>query len=540
MVTDERELRDNIEDEDWLNAIRNNASVDYRARIPEATQANIQDTVQKLVSNRPLMNEAINVLVNRIGAVIYADNLSFVNPLGKFKRESMMYGDTIEEIMVGLIDAQEYDGYRDELEKEVFGAMTPEVQASYHRVNRRNKYKLTVREPQMRQAFLSSGGVSQFITNLMSSQQTSDAWDEYLAMANLFGEYERADGFFKVQVPDLVSTGATDEDARVMLKEFRKWAGRLPFPSRNYNAAGMPSSARPEQLELFITPEAESTVDVDALAGAFNIDRANFKFRKNVILPEHFNIPGAQAILTTPNFFVVADQLIETTSIENPANLARNFWLHHWQAISASRFVPAILFTTEPGTPIVINPTPVTGVTDITVYDRDNNVTTNATRGQFYNVVAQAETEGVNDAVRYEVEGKQSVHTDITQNGVLIVGPDEPATSLTIKAYAVDTEIPQLLSEASVNVIGDLVTVWPQPNVKDDEDGDGVFEVTPVEPLFDGSTIAIPTVPGVEYQIDGSPVTGDVDIDVETTVTAVAESGNEIAAGAETSWTFTP
>lgn len=538
---DIRPLRDDVTNVEWLNAIRNEAGYDYQRRIPEATQANVQDVVQNLMEFRPLMNEFINVLVNRIGLVLFKNTL-WTNPLAKFKRGMLTHGDTIEEIMTGLLEATVYDPDRDELEKEIFGAMTPEVQASYHKVNRRNRYKLTVKEPLLRQAFTSNDGLSRFITDLMSAPQTSDQWDEFLLMANLFKEYERAGGFFKVQVGDVGAQESDSNDSRFMLRRLREFANTLPFISRQYNAAGMPVAANPDELELFVTADADAAMDVEALAGAFNIDRMNFASRKTVIPAQYFGIEGVQAILTTRDFFVVADQLITTTTAQNPAALLTNYWLHHWEVISASRFVPAILFSTQPGDVIVIPDTPVTGVENVTVRDDEGTTVTSVERGTLYTVGADVTTDGVNTAVRWELEGAESTFTKLSQTGVLYVAPNESAGSLTIKAYAVDTDIPQLEAEATVTVTGDLLTLWPNPSVGTDSDNDGLIEVTPEALTMDeNNVVTIPAVVGVQYRKAGVAVNNGSthEITAETTFDAVARSGHELTAGTYT-WTFTP
>lgn len=62
----------------------------------------------------------------------------------------------------------------------------------------------------------------------------------------------------------------------------------------------------------------------------------------------------------------------------------------------------------------------------------------------------------------------------------------------------------------------------------------------PEEPTFDGSSITIPTVTGVEYQVDGSAVTTSVAVaDGESvTVVAVPTTGYYFATSADDEWTF--
>lgn len=559
MVKDIRPLKDNMHNADWLNAVRNTAGPDYQSRVPEATQANVEQVINDLWQVPALRNQFIDGLINRIGMVLYK-TLSWTNPLGKFKRGMLQYGETIEEIFFGLLQATTYDPNRDELEKELFGAMTPEVQVSYHHIDRQDKYKLTVREPELRKAFLSGGGVSEFMTGLMGMLQNSDQLDEYLIMTNLFSIYDEKGGFFNENVADLsdVST-ATSDDARLMLKKLRRYSNLLPFYSRNYNAAGMPSFARPEELELFVTASADAEMDVDGLAAAFNIGKMEFASRKTVLPDAAFGIDGAQAILSTRDLFVCADSRIETASMYNPSALLNNYWLHHWGVYSMSRFAPAILFSTRPSDTINGIVYTIASVSAPVVYPYDRTTgtwsaaVTKVDRGQTYRVDSNAVTSpagGPNDAVIYSIAAGTagtplSQFTYITNGGELIVGSDEDNTSIIITVTSVDDNTKT--NTATVTVAGAKINPWPNPNVIPDSDDDGLLEVTPTKPDWKvaTNTITIPTKEGVQYKNGATVLTNGQQIVVANgtpvTITAVAfpTTGYELASGATASWTFT-
>src|SRR5690349_838319 len=91
-----------------LDRIRKGMSPDYQSRIPEATKAGVQATMKALMGYRPARNQFIDALVNRIG-LTYAQSVSWSNPLAEFKRGMLGFGDTIEEIQLGLIKAKTYD-----------------------------------------------------------------------------------------------------------------------------------------------------------------------------------------------------------------------------------------------------------------------------------------------------------------------------------------------------------------------------------------------------------------------------------------------
>lgn len=505
-----RPFKNDVSNVDILNAIRKNASSDYQRRIPDATKANIRETLENLTNARPYWNEFIDALVNRIGMEIYKSR-TWTNPLAQFKIGQLEFGDTIEEIMTGLLEAKVYDPSREYLEKDIFGTERPDVDASYHKVNRQNWYKVTVNEALLQQAFNTPTGLSSFIQQLMESPLTSDNYDEFLLTTSLFADYHSNGGFFNVQVPDLRNIDSDSADARFALRRMREMAGTLPFLSSHYNAAGMPAFANQEDLVLLTTPQALSAIDVDALAGAFNIEKADMPGRTIVIPQEHFGITGAQAIMTTKDFFVIADQLFRTESQWNPVGLHNNYFLHHWQVISYSRFVPAVLFSTEPSTVIEIDSPPVTSVQTPTAVDTDFEAVTSVVRGEKFGIDSMAITtppDGVNDQVLFSVTGANSDRTYITQNGTLYVGADETSTELVVTATSgwidPDGDGAPFTASVTLPVTGDILVLWPNPHV-DAED--------PVT----GATGATAGTPGTWTPADSSPAANITELRAEVT-----------------------
>ena len=465
-----RRFKPDTSDQDILNAIRKNASNDYQRRIPNATKSNIRETLEALTDNRPYWNEFVDALVNRIGLEIYR-NIQWNNPLAMFKIGLMEFGDTIEEIMVGLLEAKIYDPSREYLERDLFGTERPEVQTSFHKVNRKNWYKITINEQMLKQAFVTTNGLSNFIQQAMLAPQTSDNWDEYLLMRSLLPLYEDMGGFFNVNIPSISTITSDAAAARFALRQLRAYAGKLQFLSRHYNAAGMPAFASPDDLIILITPEGNAALDVEALAGAFNIDKMQMAGR--IVIVDDLGIPGTDIIMTTKDFFVVADNVLRTESQWNPVALHTNYFLHHWQVISASRFVPAVRFSIDPTTPIEPDePVVVQSVVDPKTVNHDFATVTEVVRGQSYGVDSLAITipPEAGQCV-FTVDGAHSERTYITQNGTLYVGADETATELVVTATSAALT-DQMYSSAAINVVGDILLLWPNPQVVTPPDPD--------------------------------------------------------------------
>src|SRR5699024_6449751 len=130
---------------------------------------------------------------------------------------------------------------------------------------RQNFYKVTVNEALLQRAFLQEQGLSTFVSQLLEAPTTSDYWDEFLMTVQLFSEYENNGGFYHVNVPDVANLQSTADEAKAALRKMRAVADSLKFISTRYNAAHMPSFARQDDLVLFVSPEFNAAIDVEAL-----------------------------------------------------------------------------------------------------------------------------------------------------------------------------------------------------------------------------------------------------------------------------------
>lgn len=430
-----------------LMALAKGGSLEYQARIPEATKRGMAQTLDTLTEFRPLWNEFVAGLIGRIGKVIVRSN-SWSNPLKRFKKGLLQNGEQIQEIQHGLIKARVVSNARAGMEADIFGFSSPYVESNFHHRNHQVMYPITVNDDALRQAFLEDNGISRFLSELMAVPLTSDEHDEFLLMTRLLKEYEQRDGFFKVHIENISGDKPAEADVKEFLRRVKEYKAKLMFISTNYNAANMPV-ASPDDFVLFITPEANSAVDVYALAAAFNVKFEEIPYRVVVIPKENMPNDKCQAILTTTDFFQVYDTMLESTSMFNPANVTTNYFYHHRGIFSASRFIPAVMFTTDTGTVI-------TGSKDIVVktiggfhlYDAAGQdldwSTGKLMKGMLYQAAVESPTfedpqptaeelEATDIGWKWEIDGAKSNKTAFMYDGVLRIGSDESAEKLTVR-----------------------------------------------------------------------------------------------------------
>ena len=446
------------------DAVRSNASLEYRQRVPQASQAGMAAVADSIFEYWSRTNEFVDGLVNRIGTTVVRQQ-SWNNPLGVFKGKKIVFGDTVQETHINLLKSYSYTPEEDTGERELFGQTPPDVQSLYHSITRQERIPVTINYDILRRAFLEEGGLSEFINKTMATVQSSDEWLEFLQMVQLFKQYNDRQGYFYVNVPDPADVNNADKNAKALLREMRRWASELKFPSKLYNAAQRHVWAKPEDLVLFCTPQVKAVVDVDGLAAAFNREDANSSIPV-IEIPEAYLDLGAdvKAILTTRDFFVVHDTLVENTSLDNPVGLYKNYWLHHHEIISQSLFVPAIAFTTGNATPT--GTVTVADPGSVAVARADGGVlTTEIKPGSEVEFVATVssddETPAVipNESVVWKIvknipKSPTSPSTRISQEGVLHVSRTERSDTIYIQAFVTRDEN----VKSSVNGAGQRVT----------------------------------------------------------------------------------
>ena len=253
---------------DILNAIRNSASQTYQDRVPVATQNNIKEVGNPIITFEAIQNEFLHALVNRIGRVLITSK-SYENPLKRFKKGILEYGETVEEIFINIARAHEFDP--NVAENEVFKREIPDVNAAFHRLNVKNFYKTTISNEQLRQAFLSTEGVSDLIARIVDSLYTGSEFDEFLIMKEMLADGINNGEFYAITVPE-----PTADKAHEIVTTIKGISNKLEFMSNIYNPMGVVTHSKKRNQILIVDAAFDAVIDVNVLASAFNMDKAEF------------------------------------------------------------------------------------------------------------------------------------------------------------------------------------------------------------------------------------------------------------------------
>jgi hypothetical protein len=394
-----------------LNCIRDSASATYQERIPVATQNNIRDIGNAMMQFQSTQNEFLNALVNRIARVIITSK-SYTNPLAMFKKGIMEYGEQVEEIFVNIAKAHPFDP--DVAEENVFKREIPDVDAVFHRMNYQNFYKVTISNEQLRQAFLSAEGVTDLIARIVDTLYSGSEFDEFLIMKQLIADAARAGKMYPINIP--APSAAT---AKQIVTTIKGISNKLEFMSNQYNYMGVLNFTKKENQILLIDAEFDATIDVEVLASAFNMSKAEFMGQR-VLVDNFGDLTGVVAALVDRDWFMVFDNLMSFTENYNGEGLYWNYFYHVWKTFSSSPFSNAILFTTG-----------AVGVTSVAVSPK----AAQATPGQNVQLTASVVTTGyAPQDVKWSVTGNASAGTTVDCNGLVHIAADESAETITVTA----------------------------------------------------------------------------------------------------------
>ena len=365
---------------DILNVIRQNASYEYQNSVPVVTQASDIPKVGEIIYGTPAFaNQFINSLVNRI-AMVRVQSATFNNPYSRLKKGYLEFGETIEDIFVNIAKVVEYTPEKGEARE--FKRTLPDVRSAFHVMNWRVIYPVTIQDEDLKLAFLSMDGVQNLIAKIVDSVYTAAEYDEFLLFKYLLIK-AISHGRFKP-----VAFDASDDKNGAI--QFRGISNILPFMSSDYNEASVKTTTPKDRQIIFMDAMYNAKFDVNVLASAFNMEKADFMgslhliddwtsfdndrfevIRTNsdgieeVTSAELALLADVKAVIVDENWFQVYDNNNKFTEKYVASGLYWNYFYHVWKTVSNSPFANAVVFVANTAT--ISLPTSIT----VTITDKD-------------------------------------------------------------------------------------------------------------------------------------------------------------------------
>ena len=421
---------------DIINVIRANAPAEYQNLVPKVETATDIPKVGAVIYGHPAFaNTFLNALINRI-ALVRMNSATFNNPYAGLKKGVIEFGESIEDIFVNIVKVHTEDAEKSD-ERE-FKRTLPDVRSVFHVINWRVVYPITVQDEDLYTAFNSIDGVTDLITKIVDSVYTSAEYDEFLLFKYLIIKAVN-EGVIKsdhVKVSNV--TDMTEADHKAFAKKFRSYANKFTFMSDRYNHEGVPTTTPSARQCIFMDSDFNASYDVDVLAQAFNMDKADFvgklyliddfttfdNDRFNVLRKESdgleevtqaelANMAKVKAILFDDEFFQVYDNKKKMTEKYVASGM---YFYHNWKTVSFSPFANAMAFVADTATEGEVLPE------SITVKVESKDVSDSATVFTFAPDEASANTFGKDMTYTFEqTQGCVTKGIAVQKYGAMII-----------------------------------------------------------------------------------------------------------------------
>lgn len=330
---------------DILNTARIEAG--YEDRIPELNQNNLHEL--SLLAPTEL-NDFLNVIVKIVRQYVYDTTFDVSdNPFASFFGEKLPVGYSVEDMYVDLITGTT-PAWNDDgsyaLSKKV-----PSVHTLYHSENYEMQYKVSDSYPQMQSAFLTMPAFDTLVNKIRGTLNSSAQYDLFLQTLNLIStaitrSAFKLEGGYSIESQDGI---------KKLLKRMKTLAKDFKFMTTKYNYYGFNTKTPPEDIVIITKPSVLETINVDYLAGVFNLSNAEINERI-IEVPDDYGwgaldnedskihpvmiIMDRRMLRIFPTFF-------EGSSIFNPASFVYNTFLTLKYIFSYSLFFNGVVLCSD-------------------------------------------------------------------------------------------------------------------------------------------------------------------------------------------------
>ena len=310
--------------------------------------------------NVNVLNDFIGLLKKVVYTAVY--NKTFNNPLAELEGDRMPLGQFIEDAYVNPAKARGFDinDFAGLLQK-----YEAQVAVQYLTVNSDLQYCVTITREKIRNAFTSWDNLEGLITGMVNSLYNGAYITRYNQAKGLpLAAFEG--GAVKYEV---ITNPTTDATAKALVRKMRADYSKMQIPSTAYNAwqdvkgegaFALKTWSAPEDIVVLISADVEALVDVEVLAAAFNMSKAEFLGR--VIVVDDFSqydddgnvaVDGSmiKAMICDKAWFKIKTQDFAMDEFYNANNRTWQYYLNDVRMVNYSLFANAKIYTTAEPTP---------------------------------------------------------------------------------------------------------------------------------------------------------------------------------------------
>lgn len=333
----------------------NNVYTQYLPIVDENTDiANWGRTLLTAPTN--VANSFISTLVNKLVYTRF-ESKYFRNPLRDLEGDAMPLGYAGEEIYVNPAQGRMYDvnDFAGLLQK-----YEADVKVQYTEINMDLQYPVTFTRHDLKKAFRSWDDLDRFILELSNSLYNGAYINEFKFTKGLISSAYKAN---RVQV-QVVNGVNSEAYAKAFVTKARELYLNMQLPSDQYNAwakvggygRAVMTWSNPEDLVFFIRNDLRSYIDVNVLASAFNIDKADLLGAiKPVDNFDMFDDAGTKifdgsaiiGMIADRNWFKIRSMDMYLDEFYNANNRTWQYYLNDTKMYNYSIFSNGVVFATS-------------------------------------------------------------------------------------------------------------------------------------------------------------------------------------------------
>ena len=341
-----------------LNAIREISSEIYHRYVPIIDENTDISTFANPIMNYPVVyNEFQNQLINKLVYTQF-ELKAFRNPLVILEGDRLPLGYGGENVYVNPAKGRQFNV------NDFAGLLIryeADVKVEYLTLNMDLQYCVTYTRQQLKKAFRSWEDLETFIDELSNSLYNGAFIDEWRFTKQLVSSaYDN-----NMVMTELVTPVTNETTGKAFIQKVRELFLNFQLPSTLYNAwhkvggegKAVTTWTNPEDVVLLIRNDVRALTDVEVLASAFNMNKADF-LANNVLLVDNFDVyddegvkvfDGSKIIggLFDKSWFKIRRQDMFMESFYNPNNRTTQYYLNLIKMYRFSLFANGVLFVTE-------------------------------------------------------------------------------------------------------------------------------------------------------------------------------------------------
>ena len=305
--------------------------------------------------NLNVMNDFVSLLKKVVYTAVY--NKTFNNPLASLEGDRMPLGQFIEDVYVNPAKARGFNvnDFAGLLQK-----YEAEVAVQYLSVNSDLQYCVTLTREKIRNAFTSWDNLEALISGYINSLYNGAYLTRYAQTKGLVTAAFKGNNVTYEKV-----TAPTDaQSTKNLIRKMRATFSKMQVPSTHFNAwnkvkggnLSLKTWSDPEDVVVLLSADFEALADVEVLAAAFNMNKADFLGR--VIVVDDFNqynedgtlaVDGSHihAMIADRAWFKIKTQDFAMDEFYNANNRTWQYYLNDVRMCNFSLFANAVVFADE-------------------------------------------------------------------------------------------------------------------------------------------------------------------------------------------------